>query len=277
MPYELVDDAYGKAQNRLMRVVRETPRHEIRDITVSVRLRGDFEAVYLEGDNAGIPATDTMKNTVFALGRTEFSTGSIEEFGKALIRHWVQSDRVASAEITLTEHPWVRLGDHHFHRGSSGDHRAWVSGDGETFTVKAGLGDLFVLRSTGSGFSGFERDRVHVAARDRRPHPRHRRQRGVALRRAMSRTTRSAWQAARDAMVGGFADHYSESVQQTIHRMATAAMDAVPEIGRGHDRAAQQAPQPRRPRRPSGIENPNEVFIATQDPFGLITGTVRRV
>ena len=71
MAYELASDAYGKAQNRLMRVVRDGPVHEIRDVTVDVRLRGDFEAVYLEGDNTGIPATDTMKNTVFALGKTD--------------------------------------------------------------------------------------------------------------------------------------------------------------------------------------------------------------
>ena len=89
MAYELTHDAYGKAQNRLMRVVRDATAHVIRDVTVDVRLRGDFEAVYLEGDNTGIPATDTMKNTVFALGKTEFSTGSIEEFGKALVRHFV--------------------------------------------------------------------------------------------------------------------------------------------------------------------------------------------
>ncbi len=275
MPYELVDDAYGKAQNRLMRVVRETSRHEIRDVTVDVRLRGDFEAVYLEGDNAGIPATDTMKNSVFALGRTEFSTGSIEEFGKTLIRHWVRSDRVTSAEVTLVEHPWVRLGDHHFHRGSSGDHRAWVSGDGETFTVKAGLGDLFVLRSTGSGFSGFERDRFTSL-----PETDDRILATVVsaewLYTADVEDYEAAWQTARDALVGGFADHYSESVQQTIHRMATAAMDAVAEIGEvtielpnKHHNLVDLAP--------FGLENPNEVFIATQDPFGLITGTVRRV
>jgi urate oxidase len=273
MGFELVENAYGKSQNRLLRVVRDTPVHEIRDVTVDVRLRGDFDAVYLDGDNTGMPATDTMKNTVFALGRTEFSTGSIEEFGKSLVRHFVRGDRVTTAHIELTEHPWVRTHDHGFYRGSSGDHIAWVSGDGETFDVKAGLGDLFVLRSTGSGFSGFERDRFTTL-----PETDDRIVATVISAQwsyAGEPDYQEAWQAARDAMVFAFTDHFSESVQQTIYRMATAALEAVPEMAdctielpnKHHNLVDLSG---------FGIDNPNEVFIATQDPFGLITGTVRR-
>jgi urate oxidase len=270
MGYELSSNAYGKAQNRLLRVVRDDDVHVIRDVTVDVRLHGDFDAVYLTGDNTGMPATDTMKNSVFALARTSFSTGSIEEFGKVLVSHWAAKERVTSVEVTLTEHPWVRTHDHGFHRGSSGDHRAWVTGD----SVRAGLGDLFVLRSTGSGFSGFERDRFTTLpeTRDR------------ILATVISAEWgyadvveyETAWQTARDAIVGAFTDHYSESVQQTIHRMCVAALDAVPEMteitielpNKHHNLVDLSR---------FGLDNPNEVFIATQDPFGLISGTVRRV
>ena len=273
MAYELTDDAYGKSQNRLMRVVRDTPRHIIRDVTVDVRLRGDFEAVYLEGDNTGIPATDTMKNTVFALGKTHFSTGSIEDFGKALVKHFVTRERVATAQIHLTEHPWKRTHDHGFYRDSSGDHIAWVSGDGESFEVKAGLGDLFVLRSTGSGFSGFDRDEFTSLPETE--------DRILATVVSAEWTYgsdvdyKAAWETARDALIGAFTDHFSESVQQTIYLMATAIMDAVPEVlevtielpNKHHNLVDLSV---------FGLENPNEVFIATQDPFGLITGTVKR-
>jgi urate oxidase len=275
MAYELAGDAYGKAQNRLLRVVRDSPVHVIRDVTVDVRLFGDFDAVYLEGDNTGIPATDTMKNSVFALGKTDFSTGSIEDFGKTLVRHWVGKERVSSALVQLTEHPWVRTHDHGFHRGSSGDHLAWVSGDGSGFAVKAGLGDLFVLRSTGSGFSGFDRDEFTSLSETR--------DRIVATVISAQWTYapealdyQAAWQTARDAIEEAFTDHYSESVQQTIYAMCTAVMDAVGEIAdvtielpNKHHNLVDLSP--------FGLENPNEVFIATQDPFGLITGTVRRV
>src|SRR4051794_13570343 len=98
MSFELTHNEYGKSANRLMRVVRETERHVIRDVTVDVWLQGEFAPVYLEGDNTDIPATDTMKNTVFALGKTDFSTGSIEDFGKTLATHLITtSERVVSA------------------------------------------------------------------------------------------------------------------------------------------------------------------------------------
>ncbi len=142
--FELSHNAYGKSENRLVRIVRETDRHEIRDVTVNIRLWGDFEHVYLEGSNVEIPATDTMKNTVFAMGKTDFSTGSIEDFGKAIATHLIStSPRVERARVHLTEHPWVRIpedatgSEHTFYRGSSGNHVAWVEGDGSTFSVKA--------------------------------------------------------------------------------------------------------------------------------------------
>jgi urate oxidase len=215
-----------------------------------------------------------MKNSVFALAQTSFSTGSIEEFGKGLVQHWAAKERVTSVEVSLTEHPWVRTHDHGFHRGSSGDHRAWVSGDGAGVAVRAGLGDLFVLRSGGSGFSGFERDAFTTL-----PETRDRILATVVSAEwsyADDLEYEAAWQTARDAIVSAFTDHYSESVQQTINRMCVAALDAVPEI------AEITIDLPNKHHNPVdlsrfGLENTNEVFIATQDPFGLITGTVRRV
>ncbi|MEN0015776.1 MAG: factor-independent urate hydroxylase [Solirubrobacteraceae bacterium] len=281
MPFELSDNAYGKAQNRLVRIVRDTDRHEIRDVTVGVRLRGDFDEVYLSGDNTDIPATDTMKNTVFGMGRTDFGSGSIEDFGKALITHFVAtSGRVATGEITLSEHPWVRLpddaagSDHTFYRGSSGNHTAWVSGDGETFTVKAGIDDLFVLKSTASGFKGFERtqfttlpevdDRILATVID-----------AEWTYADEVEDYQASWEAIHDIVLRRFADHYSDSVQQTIYNVATAVLEARPEVlemtielPNKHHNLVDLSP--------FGLENPGEVFIATQDPFGLITGTVKR-
>jgi urate oxidase len=281
LPFELSHNAYGKAQNRLMRVVRDTDRHEIRDVTVGVRLRGDFEEVYLSGDNTDIPATDTMKNTVFGKGKEAFSTGSIEDFGILLVKHFVaNSELVATAEISLTEHPWVRFpadaegSDHTFYRGSSGNHKAWVLGDGETFTVKAGVDDLFVLKSTASGFKGFERDRFTTLPEvdDR-----------ILATVIDAEWTyagevedyQASWEAIHDIIMRRFADHFSDSVQQTIYNICTAVLEARPEVlemtielPNKHHNLVDLSP--------FGLENPGEVFIATQDPFGLITGTVKR-
>lgn len=281
MPFELVHNGYGKSQNRLMRVVKDSGRHEIRDVTVNVRLFGNFEKVYTEGDNTDIPATDTMKNTVFAKGKTDFSTGSIEAFGKTLAAHFVGgSELVDSARIQLTEHPWVRLpedakgSEHSFYRGSSGNHFAEVTGDGESFTVTSGINDLFVLKSTGSGFKGFERDqftslpetddRILATVID-----------ATWVYGAQVDDYQASWEAIHGILLRRFADHFSDSVQQTIYNIATAILEARPEVeevtielpNKHHNLVDLSV---------FGLENPNEVFIATQDPFGLITGTVKR-
>ena len=45
---------YGKSEIRVVKVIRGGERHELRDLTVDVTLRGDFEAVH-RGDNTGLP------------------------------------------------------------------------------------------------------------------------------------------------------------------------------------------------------------------------------
>ena len=69
---------------------RGAGRHDLWDLDVAVALEGDFEAAYVEGDNAGLLATDTMRNTVYALARDHL-TGSIEEFGLALVDHFLEA------------------------------------------------------------------------------------------------------------------------------------------------------------------------------------------
>ena len=65
----LVRDSYGKARVRMVKVIRHPDRHVLKDLTVDVALEGDFESAFLEGDNHRILPTDTMKNTVYALGK----------------------------------------------------------------------------------------------------------------------------------------------------------------------------------------------------------------
>jgi len=60
---------YGKAENRVVRIVRDTARHEIRDLNVSTALRGGFDAAYLDGDQSAVLPTDTQKNMAFAYAK----------------------------------------------------------------------------------------------------------------------------------------------------------------------------------------------------------------
>jgi len=88
MSIVLGDNRYGKAETRLLRVTRGNDLHEIRDLSVTIALAGDFEAVHIRGDNTNVLPTDTQKNTVYAFAK-EAPVGEIEEFALRLARHFV--------------------------------------------------------------------------------------------------------------------------------------------------------------------------------------------
>src|ERR687898_703713 len=81
---------YGKSEVRLVKVDRGADRHELRDLTVDVALSGDFEAAHVRGDNTGLLATDTMRNTVYALARQN-PVDSPESFAIALVKHFLDT------------------------------------------------------------------------------------------------------------------------------------------------------------------------------------------
>ena len=72
----------------MVAVERDDGRHTLRDLTVSITLSGDLDAVHTTGDNANVVPTDTQKNTVFAFAK-EAPIGEIEEFALRLGRHFV--------------------------------------------------------------------------------------------------------------------------------------------------------------------------------------------
>ena len=79
----------------------------------------------------------------------------------------------------------------------------------------------------------------------------------------------------RQTMLNVFAQHKSQAVQQTLHAMGTAALGACSAI----DEVRLQMPNMHRlpvNLQPFGLENNNEIFVPTDEPFGLITGILRR-
>ena len=79
----------------------------------------------------------------------------------------------------------------------------------------------------------------------------------------------------RQALVETFAAHDSRSVQHTLYAMAEAALDVCADI------TEMTMSLPNRHHllvdlKPFGLDNPNEVFVATDQPYGLIEATVRR-
>ena len=80
---------YGKAENRVVRIYRDSPRHEIVDLNVSSQLRGAaLVDSYLTGDNSLVVATDTQKNTAFAFAK-QYGVRAPEEYLLRLSEHFV--------------------------------------------------------------------------------------------------------------------------------------------------------------------------------------------
>ena len=130
----LSQNNYGKSEIRLVKVKRDADRHEVWDLDVSVALEGDFEAAHVRADNSKLLATDTMRNSVYALAKDHL-TGSIEDFGLVLVDHFlVAGPTVERARIRITEFPWNRIEvdgrghEHSFVRGA-GERTAVVTGD----------------------------------------------------------------------------------------------------------------------------------------------------
>src|ERR1044071_4235617 len=152
-------NSYGKSGVRIVKVKRDTERHELWDLDVAVALEGDFEAAHTLGDNSKLLATDTMRNTVYALAKDHLR-GSIEEFGLALVDHFIKAGpTVERARVTITQFPWGRIEvngrghKHSFVRGS-GERKAEISGDKGGRRVRAGLDNLLVMKTTASGWEG---------------------------------------------------------------------------------------------------------------------------
>ena len=96
MGIALGPNQYGKAENRVVRIYRDTDRHEIRDLNVSTSLRGDFSDAHITGDQGDVLPTDTQKNTVFAFAKEKGIT-SIEQFGLTLGAHFLDVTPKANA------------------------------------------------------------------------------------------------------------------------------------------------------------------------------------
>ena len=277
----LGQNSYGKSGVRLVKVKRGAGRHELWDLDVAVALEGDFEAAYVEGDNAGLLATDTMRNTVYALARDHL-TGSIEEFGLALVDHFLEAGpTVERAEVSITQFPWNRIevdsrGHEHSFVRASGERTAKVTrAEGGDRSVKAGFDNLLVMKTTQSGWEGFLKERFTTL-----PDTDDRILATVATAewsygKDVDLDFDDLWGGVRDRILATFTDHYSPSVQNTLYRIGKAVLEAFPEVEKIRLSFPNKHHIPYDLSR-FGMENPNEIFWATDEPYGLIEGSVER-
>jgi urate oxidase len=281
MAIVLGDNRYGKAESRLVRVVRDTDRHVVRDLTVSSSLRGDFDAAHLEGDQHNVLPTDTQKNTVYAFAK-KHGVGSVDEFAQLLARHFVTHVApVSSAQVQVEEVRWDRATvdgrphDHTFVRGGVDRRTAVVTASGDGEHVVSGLTGLVLLKSTGSEFRDFlvdewttlppTSDRVLATS--------------LTARWRWSQVPTDGYDAAYDEvralLVSRFGSLHSLALQQTLWEMGRSVLGARADIAE----IRMSAPNKHHylvDLAPFGLDNPGEVFVAGDRPYGLIEVTVGR-
>ena len=276
----LTENRYGKSGVRLVKVEHLGSRHEIKDLNVEVQLSGDFSPAYLEGDNRKVLPTDTMKNTVYALAR-EQPLGEIEEFGQRLAEHFLcRNAHVTCVRIAISQNDWSRIRvdgqehDHAFVRGGEERRISIVEQDRCAVTLRAGVTDLIVLKTARSAFEGFLHD-PYTTLKESRD-----RLLGSAVKAEWTYTPGARdydklWRTARATLLEVFADHDSRSVQQTLYAMGMAVLERVPVVTRI------ELSLPNRhclwvDLAPFGLDNPNEVFVPTEEPHGLIEAVLTR-
>jgi urate oxidase len=272
--FVLGNNSYGKAETRLVRVRRDSDEHELTDLNVSVALAGDLAATHETGDNANVLPTDSQKNTVYAFAR-QHGVGQIEEFGLLLARHFVDSQpSIWNARVSIEEYGWRRLGPHSFVRTGEGTRTAAVTYDGTTAWVVSGITDLVLLNSTDSEFHGFVRDAYTTL-----PETRDRILATAVNASWRHSSTEEDWQESyqdcREELVRAFVRTHSRSLQQTLHAMGHAVLYGRPNV------AEVRLSLPNRHHflvdlEPFGLDNPGEVFVAADRPYGLIDATVLR-
>jgi urate oxidase len=281
MGIRLGPNRYGKAENRVVRIVRDTVRHEIRDLNVSTSLWGDFDAAHVEGDQSAVLPTDTQKNTAFAYAK-KVGVDSIENYALALGRRLVTATQAAAgAQVRVEEHAWDRIRvdgrehDHAFARRGREIRTTEVEVTSDDAAVTSGLTDLVLLKSTGSEFKDFLRDEYTTLpdADDR------------VLATSLTASWRwsgvagidwnPAYDEVRSALMEAFATTYSRAMQETLWAMGRTVLELRPDIAE----ISFTAPNKHHhlvDLSPFGVANDGEVFIAADRPYGLIEATITR-
>jgi urate oxidase len=281
MIVRLGENSYGKSSVRLLRVLRQEGRHDIKELTVTIRFEGDFEVAHTKGENKKILPSDTIKNTVYALAR-QYPVEAVEDFALHLIEHFLTyNEQVSRVRIEALENPWSRIPHgtkphaFAFMRASGPEKRtAMLSGTREGIAIRAGIQDLEVMKTTKSAFEGFLRDPYTTVKEDGD--------------RILATTIRAEWlyegdeiefnplwHSVRQTLLETFAAHDSRSLQHTLYAMGEAVLATFDHIREIHlllpDKHFNLVDLS-----PFGMDNSAEVFLPTEEPRGLIEATLRK-
>ena len=286
MGISLGANQYGKAENRVVRIYRDTARHEIVDLNVSTSLRGDFADAHVDrrpvrGAADRHAEEHRVRLRQGARRHARPRTTPSPSAGASLDA----SPQADSAQVRVEQYAWDRIpvgaerprprvrparrrGPHRRRHGQRPRRRA----AGARGLRAPGPGRAEVDRL---GVQGLPEGRVHDAAGDRRPDPGDLARRPLALRRRHATATGTSPTTPSSAtLLETFATTYSRALQETLYLMGRRVLetnDGVAEIRfsapNKHHFLVDLAP--------FGLENNGEVFIAADRPYGLIEATRR--
>uniref|UniRef100_G3TX84 Uricase n=1 Tax=Loxodonta africana TaxID=9785 RepID=G3TX84_LOXAF len=282
---EFVKTGYGKDMVKVLHIQRDGKYHTIKEVAASVQLTLSSKKDYLYGDNSDIIPTDTIKNTVHVLAKVK-GIKSIETFAMNICEHFLSSFN----HVYVEEVPWKQLeknGVEHVHafiHTPTGTHFCEVVQIRNVKTgppaIHSGLKDLKVLKTTQSGFEGFIKDQFTTLPEVK--------DRCFATqvyckwyyRQCRDVDFKATWYNVRDIVLEKFAGpydkgEYSPSVQKTLYDIQVLSLSWIPEI-EDMETSLPNIHYFNIDMSKMGLINKEEVLLPLDNPYGKITGTLKR-
>lgn len=276
----LLNSTYGKGRVRVMRLSGEGQNREVRELAVKAMLMGDIAQAYTHADNSTSVSTDTIKNVVNVVAREELEAGP-EAFCRAVAKRLLESyPGMTRVTVSAREVRWSRLAvdgsphPHAFTLDGNGQGTAEVVMDRDGDRVTSGVSGFTFLKATASGWSNYIKDYYTTLPETED--------------RILATSMEASWRWSRDpgdfkaanalvldAFMRVFTTTYSYSAQDSLYRMGSAALEAVPELETISVACPNRHYLPIN-LGPFGLDNQNRVFTATDEPHGQIECTVGR-
>jgi urate oxidase len=222
-----------------------------------------------------------MKNTVYYLAHLS-KAEHIEGFATELVTYLLENNpQVTEAGASIAASLWGPLvGGGQMHGtafvqvGNARETTSVMGQRGEAVSVASGFRDLSILKTAKSGFAGYIKDRL-TTLKETQDRLLGTLASGEWKYAAEGVDYKAARRLISDAVLHAFAIHDSLSVQQTLYAMGKAAIEAERSISEIH------LSMPNKhcnlvDLSPFGLDNPNHIFVPTDEPHGSIEATLRR-
>ena len=247
---------------------------------MSCRFEGDFSTAFVDGKAEGLLPGEALKSLVHTTARLD-GAGEIETFALSLCERVLEGHaRVSRVRVEVAEQPWFRLEvggkaqGQAFAAGTPERRTTAVTSNGRHTAVVSGIDQLTVMRTSGL---------APVRSSDDDPRGTH-----DHLQRLLVGTLSGRWtytspnvtfgpyrQGIRAAIIETFGCHARMSVQHTLYSIAEAVLASYEEIA---DVTLSFGERPYRPADlfTAGLENPDDLFVALEEPLGVVEVTVER-